>query len=66
VIVLRERGKDGGGKSILHQIVQFFLEFKGVYITHPSPTRREVCANLLSGKSMISPILQRKGGKDEV
>ena len=58
MIVLRERGKDGGGgKSILHQIAQLFLEFKRVYITYPYPTKREVRANLLSGKSMISPIL---------
>jgi hypothetical protein len=65
VIVLRERGKgEGGGKSILHQIPQFLLEFKGVYMTYLSPTKREVCGNLLNGKLKISPILiegRRKG-----
>jgi hypothetical protein len=65
VIVLRERGKgEGGGKSILHQIPQFFLDFKGVYMTYSSPTKREVCANLFNGKLKISPILmegRRKG-----
>jgi hypothetical protein len=59
----RRRGWDVAG-SILHQMPQFFLIFKGEYIPYLWHIRREVHANLLNGKLEISPILtegRRKG-----